>query len=41
MALVFATLSEGYDPIYVWRQADHGPAKDAPGWLNRGRRERL
>jgi hypothetical protein len=33
MALVFATqtLSEGYDPTYVWRQVDRDPAKDAPG----------
>jgi hypothetical protein len=28
---IFATPSEGYEPVYVWRQVDRGPAKDAPG----------
>jgi hypothetical protein len=29
---VVATLSKGYDPDYIWRQVDRGPAKDAVGY---------
>ena len=29
---VVATLSKGYDLDYIWKQVDHGPAKDAAGY---------
>ena len=29
---VVATLSKGYDLEYIWKQVDHGPAKDAAGY---------
>ena len=29
---VVATLSEGYDLEYIWKQVDRGPAKDAAGY---------
>jgi hypothetical protein len=29
---VVGTLSQGYDVEYIWRQVDHGPAKDAAGY---------
>jgi hypothetical protein len=29
---VVATLSKGYDLDYIWKQVDHGPAKDAASY---------
>jgi hypothetical protein len=29
---VVATLSKGYDLEYIWKQVDHGLAKDAAGY---------
>lgn len=37
---VAATLSKGYDLEYIWKQVNHGPARDAAELLHPGQRKR-